>query len=66
MPFIKTTLTDDLSGRNSDFCFNTDYVVSLQPARNATILMFVDGQKMIVDVPYEKLVRFFGAKERLD
>ena len=66
MAFIKTTLTDELTGKNSDFCFNTEYIVSLQPARNATILMFVDGQKTIVDLPYDALTRYVGAKDKLD
>ena len=66
MAFIKTTLTDELTGKNSDFCFNTEYIVSLQPARNATILMFTDGQKTIVDLPYETLTRHLGAKDNLD
>jgi hypothetical protein len=66
MAFIKTTLTDDITGKNSEFCFNTEYIVSMQPARNATVLMFTDGQKLIVDIPYEALTRFVGAKDKLD
>jgi len=66
MAFIKTTLTDELTGKNSEFCFNTEYIVSLQPARSATILMFVDGQKTIVDLPYDALTRHVGAKDKLD
>ena len=66
MPFIKTTLTDDTTGKNSDFCFNTDYVIAMQPTRIATILTFSDGVKLIVDIPFEKLARFVGAKENLD
>lgn len=66
MPFIKTTLTDDLTGKNADYCFNTEYVVSLQPARDATILMFANGEKVLVDIPFKKLARQFGAKEKLD
>ena len=66
MAFIKTTLTDDISGKNSEYCFNTDYVMAMQPTRVATILTFCDGQKLIVDIPYEKLVKFVGAKEKLD
>jgi hypothetical protein len=66
MAFIKTTLTDEITGKNSEFCFNTEYIVSLQPARNTTILMFTDGQKLIVDLPYEALTRHMGAKEKLD
>ena len=66
MAFIKTTLTDELTGKNSDYCFNTEFIVSLQPARNATILMFTDGQKTIVDMPYDALTRYVGAKDKLD
>ena len=66
MAYIKTTLTDDITGKNSDFCFNTDYVIAMQPTRIATILTFSDGQKLIVDIPFEKLVKFVGAKEKLD
>lgn len=66
MPFIKTTLTDDITGKNSEFCFNTDYVMAMQPTRLTTVLTFCDGQKLIVDIPYDKLVRFVGAKEKID
>ena len=66
MAYIKTTLTDDITGKNSDFCFNTDYVIAMQPTRIATILTFSDGQKLIVDIPFEKLTKFVGAKEKLD
>jgi hypothetical protein len=66
MAFIKTTLTDDLTGKNSEFCFNTDYVIAMQPTRVATILTFSDGQKLIVDLPFEKLAKFVGAKDKLD
>jgi len=66
MAFIKTTLTDDLTGKNSEFCFNTDYVIAMQPTRVATIVTFSDGQKLIVDIPFEKLAKFVGAKENLD
>lgn len=66
MAFIKTTLTDDITGKNSDFCFNTDYVMAMQPTRVATILTFCDGQKLIVDIPFEKLTKFVGAKDKLD
>lgn len=65
MAFIKTTLTDELTGKNSEFCFNTEYIASMQPTPNATILMFADGQKLIVDLSYEKLTKFVGAKEGL-
>ena len=65
MAFIKTTLNDEITGKNSEFCFNTEHVVSMQPARSTTILMFVDGTKLIVDLPYEALTRFVGAKEKL-
>jgi len=66
MAFIKTTLTDELTGKNSEFCLNTEYVVSLQPARQATIPMFTHGQKVVVDLPYEVLARLIGARDRLD
>ena len=66
MAFIKTTLTDDITGKNADFCFNTEYVIAMQPTRVATILTFCDGQKLIVDIPFEKLTKFVGAKEKLD
>jgi hypothetical protein len=66
MAFIKTTLTDEITGKNAAFCFNTEYVVSMQPTRNTTVLMFTDGQKLIVDIPYETLTRFVGAKDKLD
>jgi hypothetical protein len=66
MAFIKTTLTDDITGKNSEFCFNTEYVVSMQPVRNTTVLMFIDGQKLIVDLPYEALTRHVGAIDKLD
>ena len=66
MPFIKTTLTDDITGKNTEFCFNTEYVIAMQPTRVATILTFCDGQKLIVDIPFEKLTKFVGAKEKFD
>jgi hypothetical protein len=66
MAFIKTTLTDDITGKNSAFCFNTEYVMAMQPTRVATILTFNDGQKLIVDIPYDKLTAFVGAKDKLD
>ncbi len=66
MAFIKTTLTDDITGKNSEFCFNTEYVIAMQPTRVATILTFCDGQKLIVDLPYAQLTAFVGAKEKLD
>ena len=66
MAFIKTTLTDDVTGKNSEFCFNTDYVIAMQPTRVATILTFSDGQKLIVDIPFEKLTKFVGATEKID
>jgi hypothetical protein len=66
MAFIKTTLTDDITGKNSEFCFNTEYVIAMQPTRVATILTFADGQKLIVDIPFEKLVKFVGATEKID
>ena len=66
MAYIKTTLTDEITGKNAEFCFNTDYIVSLQPARNATVLMFTAGQKIIVDMSYEILTRVVGAKDRIE
>ncbi|MBW8864173.1 MAG: hypothetical protein JF609_04470 [Verrucomicrobia bacterium] len=66
MPFIKTTLTDDVTGKNADYCFNTDHVMAMQPTRIATVLTFCDGQKLIVDIPFEKLAKFVGATEKLD
>lgn len=66
MAYIKTTLTDEITGKNSEFCFNTDQVIAMQPTRVATILTFTDGQKLIVDIPFAKLVKFVGAKENLD
>ena len=33
MAFIKTTLTDEFVGKNAEFCFNTEYVVAMQPTR---------------------------------
>jgi hypothetical protein len=66
MAFLKTTLTDELTGKNSEFCFNTHYVMSMQPTRNATVLSFVDGQKVVVDTNYEALLRFVVAAEKLE
>ena len=66
MAFIKTTLTDDITGKNSELCFNTEYVIAMQPTRVATILTFCDGKKLIEDIPFEKLTKFVGAKEKLD
>ena len=66
MAFIKTTLTDDVTGKNVDYCFNTEYVIALSPARNATELTFVTGQKVLVDIPYAALTRFVGAKDKVD
>ena len=66
MAYIKTTLTDDVTGKNSEFCFNTEHVIAMQPTRVATILTFCDGQKLIVDIPFKKLLKFVGAKEISD
>ena len=63
MAYIKTTLTDDVSGKNADFCFNTEFIASMQPTPKATILMFSNGQKLIVDIPFEKMLKFVGAQE---
>ena len=66
MPFIKTTLTDEITGKNVDYCFNTEHVVALSPARNATELTFITGQKLLVDLRYDALTKFIGAKDKLD
>jgi len=66
MAFIKTTLTDEITGKNVEYCFNTEHVVALSPARTATELTFITGQKVLVDLPYAALTRFMGAKEKLD
>ena len=66
MAFIKTTLTDEITGKNVDYCFNTESVLALSPARNATELTFVTGQKVLVDLPYAALTKFIGAKDKLD
>ena len=66
MAFIKTTLTDELTGKNTEFCFNTYYVMTMQPARSATILTFVDGSKVVVDTQYDALNRFVTAVEKLE
>ena len=63
MAYIKTTLTDDVSGKNADFCFNTEHIASMQPTPKATILMFSNGQKLIVDIPFEKMLKFVGAQK---
>jgi uncharacterized protein YlzI (FlbEa/FlbD family) len=63
MAYIKTTLTDDVTGRNADFCFNTEHIASMQPTPKATILMFSNGQKLIVDIPFEKMLKFVAAQE---
>ena len=65
MAFIKTTLTDELTGKNTEFCFNTEYVMSMQPARSATVLTFIDGEKVVVDTQYEALNQAVGALEKL-
>jgi hypothetical protein len=65
MAFIKTTLTDDVTGKNADFCFNTDYVIAMQPTPKATILTFSDGQKLIVDIAFENLVKFVNATDKI-
>jgi hypothetical protein len=66
MAYIKTTVTDDVTGKKSDFCFNTEYIVSMQPTRHATVLKFASGEKAVVDTTYEDLSRFVGAKDKLD
>jgi uncharacterized protein YlzI (FlbEa/FlbD family) len=54
-----------VTGKNADFCFNTDYVIAMQPTPKATILTFSDGQKLIVDLAFENLVKFVGAKDKI-
>ena len=66
MPFIKTTLTDEITGKNVDYCFNTEHVIALSPARNATELTLITGQKLLVDLRYDSLTEFVGAKGKLD
>jgi len=66
MAFIKTTLTDDVTGKNSAFCFNTEHVIAMQPTRVATILTFCDGQKLIVDISFEQLTKFVDAQKISD
>ena len=66
MAFIKTTLTDDITGKNVEYCFSTEHVVALSPARNTTEVTFDTGQKVIVDLPYAALTKFIGAKDKLD
>ena len=36
MAYIKTTLTDEITGKNVEYCFNTEHIVALSPARNTT------------------------------
>ena len=66
MAFIKTTLTDEITGKNVEYCFNTEQLVALSPARNATELTFITGQKVLVDLPYAALTKFIGAKDKID
>ena len=66
MAFIKTTLTDEITGKNVEYCFNTEHIVALSPARNATELTFISGQKVLVDLPYAALTKFISAKDKLD
>jgi hypothetical protein len=66
MAFIKTTLTDEITGKNVEYCFNTEHIVALSPARNTTEITFLTGQKVLVDLPYGALTKFIGAKEKLD
>lgn len=62
MAFIKTTLTDHLSGKNWEVSFNTEYITTLQPAKNCTIIRFSNGQEIVVDLPYEDMAKFVQAK----
>jgi hypothetical protein len=66
MAFIKTTLTDEITGKNVEYCFNTDYVIALSPARNATEITFNTGQKVLVDLRYDVLTKFVGAKDKAE
>ena len=66
MAFIKTTLTDEITGKNVEYCFNTEHVVALSPARTTTEITFITGQKVLVDLPYAGLTKFIDAKDRLD
>jgi hypothetical protein len=66
MAFIKTTLTDEITGKNVEYCFNTEHIVTLSPARNTTEITFLTGQKVLVDLPYAALTKFIGAKDKLD
>jgi hypothetical protein len=65
MAFVKTTLTDESNGKITEFCFNTNFVMTMQPSRSTTILTFIDGQKIVVDTHYDSLNQFVGAVEKL-
>ena len=66
MAFIKTTLTDEITGKNAEYCFNTEHLIALSPPRNTTEITFVTGHKVLVDLPCAALTKFIGAKEKLD
>ena len=66
MAFIKTTLTDEITGKNVEYCLNTEHIIALSPARNTTEVTFISGQKVLVDLPYAALTKFIGAKDKLD
>jgi hypothetical protein len=66
MAFIKTTLTDEITGKNVEYCFNTEHVLALSPARTTTEITFTSGQKVLVDLPYAALTKFIGAKDKVD
>ena len=66
MAFIKTTLTDEITGKNIEYCFNTEHIVALSPARSTTEITFLTGQKVLVDLSYAALTKFIGAKDKLD
>jgi hypothetical protein len=66
MAFIKTTLTDEITGKNVEYCFNTEHIVALSPARTTTEITFITGQKVLVDLPYAALTKFVGAKDKLE
>ena len=65
MAFIKTTLTDEITGKNVEICFNTKQMVTLSPARNATEITFTNGQKMLVDLRYDQLTKYIEAVDNL-
>jgi len=51
MAFIKTTLTDEITGKNVEYCFNTEHPSSRSRPRATRRVTFVTGQKVLVDLP---------------